>query len=89
MANLDLHRVVDLLPDRAAESFSERLKQHPEVATISRDRCGLYADAQRSATPRDWVGHSWSHAYDRVRSSGAFRGWDSRLCSRSNALTRP
>lgn len=44
LVNLDLHRMVDLLPDRAAESFSEWLKQHPEIATISRDRCGLYAD---------------------------------------------
>jgi transposase len=41
---LDLHRVVDLLPDRAAESFSEWLEQHPEIATISPDRCGLYAE---------------------------------------------
>ena len=31
-------------PDRAAESFSEWLKQHPEIVTISRDRCGLYAE---------------------------------------------
>ena len=44
MVNLDLHGVVDLLPDRAAESFSEWLKQHPEIATISRDRRGLYAE---------------------------------------------
>ena len=42
LVNLDLHRPVDLLPDRAAESFSEWLAQHPEVVTIARDRCGLY-----------------------------------------------
>src|SRR5207244_417596 len=39
LVNLDLHRVVDLLPDRAAESFSAWLKQHPEIVTISRDCC--------------------------------------------------
>ena len=38
LVNLDLHRVVDLLPDRAAESFSQWLLQHPEIVTISRDR---------------------------------------------------
>ena len=52
MVNLDLHRVVDLLPDRAAESFSEWLKQHPEVATISRDRCGIYAEGATMGAPQ-------------------------------------
>jgi transposase len=33
LVNLDLHRVVDLLPDRTAESFSEWLQQHPEIET--------------------------------------------------------
>ena len=46
LVDLDLHRVVDLLPDRASESFSEWLNTHPEIATISRDRCGLYAEGQ-------------------------------------------
>lgn len=52
LVNLDLHRVADLLPDRAAESFSEWLKQHPEIATISRDRCGLYADGATLGAPQ-------------------------------------
>src|SRR5512133_3245485 len=52
MVNLDLHRVEDLLPDRAAESFSEWLKQHPEIATISRDRCGLYAEGATMGAPQ-------------------------------------
>jgi transposase len=52
MVNLDLHRVVDLLPDRAAESFSEWLKQHPEIATISRDRCGIYAEGAAMGAPQ-------------------------------------
>ena len=49
LVDLDLHRVVDLLPDRAAESFSAWLQQHPEILTIARDRCGLYAEGRRSA----------------------------------------
>jgi len=52
LVNLDLHRVVDLLPDRAVESFSAWLKQHPEIVTISRDRCGLYAEGARLGAPQ-------------------------------------
>ncbi len=52
LVNLDLHRVVDLLPDRAAESFSAWLKQHPEIVTISRDRCGLYAEGATLGAPQ-------------------------------------
>ena len=52
LVNLDLHRVVDLLPDRAAESFSAWLKQHPEIVTISRDRCGLYAEGAMLGAPQ-------------------------------------
>jgi transposase len=52
LVNLDLHRVVDLLPDRAADSFSAWLKQHPEIVTISRDRCGLYAEGAALGAPQ-------------------------------------
>lgn len=52
LVNLDLHRVVDLLPDRAAESFSAWLKQHPEIVTIARDRCGLYAEGATLGAPQ-------------------------------------
>jgi transposase len=52
LVNLDLRRVVDLLPDRAAESFSEWLQQHPEIGTISRDRCGLYAEGATLGPPQ-------------------------------------
>ena len=50
--DLDLHRVVDLLPDRAAESFSAWLQQHPEILTIARDRCGLYAEGAALGAPQ-------------------------------------
>ena len=49
--DLDLHRV-DLLPDRAAESFSEWLKQYPEIATISRDRATLGAPQSQQIADR-------------------------------------
>jgi transposase len=52
LVDLDLHRVVDLLPDRAAESFSEWLQQHPEIVTVARDRCGLYAEGAALGAPQ-------------------------------------
>jgi transposase len=52
LVDLDLHRVADLLPDRAAESFSEWLKQHPEIVTVSRDRCGIYAEGAALGAPQ-------------------------------------
>jgi hypothetical protein len=51
LVNLDLRRVVDLLPDRSSESFSEWRKNHPEVVTIARDRCGLYAEGATLGAP--------------------------------------
>jgi transposase len=52
LVNLDLHRVIDLLGDRSCESFSAWLQQHPEIATISRDRCGLYAEGATLGAPQ-------------------------------------
>src|SRR3954468_13406287 len=52
LVNLDAHRVVDLLPDRAADSFSEWLRQHPEIVTVSRDRCGIYAEGAALGAPQ-------------------------------------
>jgi transposase len=52
LVNLDAHRVVDLLPDRAADSFSEWLRGHPEIVTISRDRCGIYAEGAALGAPQ-------------------------------------
>jgi hypothetical protein len=52
LVNLNVHRVVDLLPDRASDSFSEWLRRHPEIATISRDRCGIYAEGASLGAPQ-------------------------------------
>jgi transposase len=49
LVDLDLHRVSDLLPDRSFESLSEWLKKHPEIMTISRDRCVYMPTAPHSA----------------------------------------
>ncbi len=42
---------MDLLPDRAAESFASWLEAHPGVRVISRDRGNVYADGARQGTP--------------------------------------
>jgi transposase len=52
LVNLDLHRVADLLADRSTESLAEWLKQHPEIVTVARDRCGLYADGATLGAPQ-------------------------------------
>jgi transposase len=52
LVNLDLRRVVELLPDRTSESFVEWLQHHPEVITIARDRCGLYAEGATLGAPQ-------------------------------------
>lgn len=52
MVNLDLHRVIDLLPDRSSESLSTWLRHHPEIVTVSRDRCGIYAEGATIGAPQ-------------------------------------
>jgi transposase len=52
LVNLDLHRVMDLLPDRSSESFATWLNQHPGVVTVARDRCGLYAEGATVGAPQ-------------------------------------
>jgi transposase len=52
LVDLERSGVVDLLPERSAESFAAWLAQHPEIEFISRDRQGLYADGARSRAPQ-------------------------------------
>jgi hypothetical protein len=43
--------VVDLLPDRTAETLVSWLAAHPGIALVSRDRAGAYAGAIRRGSP--------------------------------------
>ncbi len=52
LEDLERSGVVDLLPERSAESLAAWLAQHPEIEFISRDRQGLYADGARSGAPQ-------------------------------------
>lgn len=38
LVNLESHRVVDLLPDRQAETSAQWMWHHPDNAVVSRDR---------------------------------------------------
>ena len=52
LCDLERGRVVDLLPDRSAESTAEWLRAHPGTEIVSRDRASLYAQAARTAAPQ-------------------------------------
>jgi transposase len=52
LVNLETHRVVDLLPDRSADSVAQWLAQHPGITVVSRDRSGLYANGITQGAPR-------------------------------------
>ena len=51
LCDLERGKVVDLLPDRSAESTERWLRGHPGAEIISRDRASLYAEAATRAAP--------------------------------------
>nr|WP_232298907.1 ISL3 family transposase [Granulicella tundricola] len=52
LCDLETRKVVDLLPDRDANSVAACLQQHPGTEIISRDGGGIYAEAARRAAPQ-------------------------------------
>ncbi|RPH47213.1 MAG: ISL3 family transposase [Desulfobacteraceae bacterium] len=50
--DLETRKVIDLLPNREADTLSNWLKDHPEIKVISRDRAGPYALGARNGAPQ-------------------------------------
>ena len=47
IVDLERQEVVDVLHDRSAKTTAAWLEKHPTVEIVSRDRCGLYAQAAK------------------------------------------
>ena len=52
LVDLERHRVVDLLPDRQAETSAAWMRQRPTIRVVSRDRGGDYAAAATQGAPQ-------------------------------------
>jgi len=52
LVNLESRRVVELLPDRKADSSAAWMRQHPDLMVVSRDRGGEYASAAATGAPQ-------------------------------------
>src|SRR3954469_5021486 len=52
VVDLERHKVLDLLPDREADTVAQWLTEHPEIEVVSRDRGAAYADAARRGAPQ-------------------------------------
>jgi len=51
VVDLERQRIIDLLPDRTAETLSKWLQGHPQIKVVTRDRSGEYARGVRLGAP--------------------------------------
>jgi transposase len=52
LVDLEQRRIIELLPDRKAESLARWLDEHPGVQIITRDRAQVYAEGARQGAPQ-------------------------------------
>jgi transposase len=52
LVDLERRHVVDLLPDRTADTLADWLRRRPGVEVVSRDRASAYAQAAAAAAPQ-------------------------------------
>ena len=50
--DLETRRVIDLLPDREANTLTSWLEQHPSVEIVTRDRSTEYANEIAAGAPQ-------------------------------------
>jgi transposase len=51
LCDLERGRIIDLLPDRSADSLAKWLQERPGIDIISRDRASCYAEGARKGAP--------------------------------------
>lgn len=70
LVNLENHRVVDLLPDRKAETAAAWMRKLPDLMVLSRDRGGEYASAAAQGAPQATQCADRFHLLKNLREAG-------------------